>query len=151
MSPTGSKGWDKMKFYSCIFLVFVVTLVVEALIFVLVLELSSRSNIWWARLRASSYGLLNRGTLLIPTQLSLISCIIFYFSSKIKSNKLWLINLLKTIIYVLLVNSLLRFSMWFSYSFIYELCFSVFMTCLFYFSWSILLKHLSKTARYIPF
>lgn len=151
MSPTGSKGWDKMKFYSCIFLVFVVTFVVEALIFVLVLELSSRSNIWWARLRASSYGLLNRGTLLIPTQLSLISCIIFYFSSKIKSNKLWLINLLKTIIYVLLVNSLLRFSMWFSYSFIYELCFSVFMTCLFYFSWSILLKHLSKTARYIPF
>lgn len=151
MSSTGSKGWDKVKIFSCTFMVFVVTFFVETLIFVLLFELSHRSNIWWARLRASSNGLLNRGTLFIPTQIPLISCIIFYFSSKVKTYKLWVINLLKTVIYVLLVNTLLRFSLWFSYSFIYELCFSAFMTCLFYFSWSILFKRLSKTAWFIPF
>jgi hypothetical protein len=151
VSSTDSNRWDEVKSISCIFVAVVITLVVEVLIFVLLFELSNRSDIWWARLRASSHGLLNRGTLSIPTQISLISCMIFYFSSKIKTKILWLTNLLKTVLYVLLVNTLLRFSLWFSYSFIYELCFSAFMTCLFYLSWSILFKRFSIMARFIPF
>jgi len=132
----------------CIILFFIL---LEALLYSLNFDVSVRSNAWHQRLLNSSNGLVNLYSTFIPSQLFLVSAILFYFSSGIKSTRKWFIHFLKTYICYLLFFVSIRILSWISYYFLCEILVSVFASFLYYTIWSLLMKRFSRTAKFIPF
>ncbi len=128
-------------------------LLIEFFIFFIVFDLSSRSQVWRSRLINYSHGLINRITLFFPTQCALISAISFYASHKIinKNIKKWAVNMAKACLYVVIINVCIRFFYLISLDCLYEIAFSIYITCFFYIIWSLLIKHTNIHANKIPF
>lgn len=149
---SNSHKFSKIRLLSGIIIVLVGVLIIECVISLFVLDFDdSRQETLRTRVAYFSNGLINRVTLLIPTQLTLISSVIFYFSHKYKTIGMWLKNLATTTLYVCVSVFLIRFFSWLTISFFYEVIISVVLTCIFYLIWSLLFKHVSTTARFIPF
>ena len=147
-----STGANKLKLSFYAIIVIIIISIIECLVIITVFDFDyHRSITWRTRIACSSHGLINRVTFFIPSQVSLVSSLVFYFSLKIKTKKIWLNNLAKTVLYIMLSTIFCRYCRWFSPSFLYELCFSVLTTCFFYITWSVLFKHTSKNAKSIPF